>query len=254
MKRTLNYTGRSGLPKSEIEIYLNRGQEKVDSFEITMNLDEIDDREDIEVIVEAYHRSEVEEFNLGNISNVKEKPKIERSLGTIGHLVENITFRVLLVDDEGRIISLAEKIKAKKEESEPLLPVNLRDIGREVWELRYEGNEGAPELLVNKKISSIKSTVKSDYRFILGVYPEVLRSILARIIYYEEVGSVEDIDRTWINQWLSFADDVSNVELPDNLEPRNNNHKTKLEKWLDQTVSAFAESRNSEWQKMREGW
>jgi len=88
----------------------------------------------------------------------------------------------------------------------------------------------------------------------LGVYPEVLRSILARIIYYEDVSSIEDIDRKWINQWLSFADEVSNVELPDNLEPRNNNHKTKLEKWLDQTVSAFAESRNSEWQKMREGW
>ena len=81
-----------------------------------------------------------------------------------------------------------------------------------------------------------------------------MRSVLERIVYYEDEGLVKDVDRSWVKKWLRFSDEMTGSELPDDLQPKNNEQTAELEKWINASVRGFTESRDSEWHKMVQGW
>ena len=255
MRRTITHTQKIKLPKDKIDIGIQKDDSgKINSFKISIGLNGLDLQQDNNVMVEAYHRSEVERFELGTVQEIGEAAPTTTEIGPIGLVGDSLKFRVIIVKDGGEIVSMAEGIKPNSDISEPLLPVKLREIGRKVWEIRYEGVNGAPELVVNSKIPSIKSVARSDYRFVLGIYPNVLRSVLERIVYYEDEGLVKDVDRSWVKKWLRFSDEMTGSELPDDLQPKNNEQTAELEKWINASVRGFTESRDSEWHKMVQGW
>jgi hypothetical protein len=52
------------------------------------------------------------------------------------------------------------------------------DLGNEIWRVEYEGEEGSPILIINKRIPNIQNIAKQDAQFLIYVYPQVIREVL----------------------------------------------------------------------------
>ena len=254
MKTTLNYTGRTKIPKKKISIKLDEENENPQYFTVSIDFEDLDVDENVGIIVEAYHRTEIERFELGSVEDVSEDTRLKKYLGPIKHL-GNLKFRLLFTDSKGRIIKMAESVKPEEEDSDPMLPVVFSDIGQNVWKIKYEGEDGAPELYVNKKIPSIESVIKTDSRFILSVYPEVLSKVLRRIAYYEDVSALEDMENDWRYMWIKYAEDLANLETPEDFDGSKRNQRRTLENWIEDAVDNFTDKRRKNWKEVEEnGW
>lgn len=250
MKRAFNYTDRSKINEKAVTIALESDEDKIESFTISLDMEGISIAEGNEVFVEAYYRTEYERFSLGKASEISEETEFE--LGSIGY-TENIKFRILAVEDGGRITALARSISPVSGQSKPLLPVEPRDLGRQVWEVQYRGEDGAPILAINQKIPSITDAAKNDAKFILGVYPSVLREVLFRLIFVEEIGDTTNVDIEWQEDWLRFTEEITGEERPESLDPDQEGFP-ELEDWITDVVERFASKRHKHWKEIREGW
>lgn len=250
MKRAFNYTERSEINEKAVSITLENSEEKIESFTVSLDMEDISISEGNKVFIEAYYRTEYERFELGEASEINEETTFE--IGSIGY-TENIKFRVLAVDGEGRITALARSISPARGRSKPLLPVDPRDLGRQIWEVRFEGEDGAPILAINQKIPSIKDAAKNDPKFILGVYPSVLREVLYRLIFVEEIDDTEDTDTEWHEDWLRFTEEITGNERPESLDAEEIGFP-ELEGWINEVVELFASRRHKDWKEIRDGW
>jgi hypothetical protein len=112
--------------------------------------------------------------------------------------------------------------------------VRAQDLGREVWRLDFSDE---PMLLVNPRVVPKKHLVES-IEFQTLALPEILRSILNRILLVEKVRSAEDSD-DWTSRWLRFAESMPGVGKI----PETDNPAADVD-WIDAAISSFCRWRN----------
>ncbi len=238
MIRRLNYTGRRKIPRENIHITLfrNNGVEEFDAVIRTAGLDLPDTAR---VFVEAHHKSDWMRFDFGTVA----APAIPavRKLRKF-YDGARILFRVKVVsagDDSGKILAEVDRLTPlspdDNRDREPLLPVRMvGSLGNQLWRVTWNNDE--PGLELNKSEPECKHLLTADSRFKWLVLPEVLRSILTRILN-EELDEVEPGEGGAVQRWLDFALSL----YPEPPPPSEARDAVIIEKWVDEVVTAFCQ-------------
>lgn len=235
MIRRLNYTGRRKIPRENIHITLfrNNGVDEFDAVICTAGLDLPDTAR---VFVEAHHKSDWVRFDFGTVA-VPAIPA-DRKLAKF-YDGARILFRVKVVsagEDSGKILAEVDRLTPlspdDNRDREPLLPVRLvGSLGDQVWRVVWNGG---PVLELNKNEPECKHLLTADSRFKWLVLPEVLRSILTRVLN-EEMDEDEPGEGGPGQRWLDFAASI-HPEPPPPSEARD---AEIIEHWVDDVVAAF---------------
>lgn len=191
------------------------------------------------VIIEAYRQLELVRFEFGTVGRLV--PPADVRLSEFGTL-SGLKFRIKVVSTDspqGRLLGVADRISPRNEQQQslprvPLLAVRAQDLGREVWRLDFSDE---PLLLVNPRVIPRKQLVES-VEFQTLVLPEILRSILNRILLVERVRTPDDSD-DWTSRWLRFAESMPGVgKVPEADDP-----EADLD-WIDAAIGSFCRWRN----------
>lgn len=251
MKRRVNYTGRQRIPRENIEINLVRDDDIIRSFDAIISFDDFDFPDDAKVYIDAYHRTEFLRFNFGTVDD-RENPR-STALSSLAYGA-NLKFRLLVVDESGKhglILGQADRISPEKEaDRKSILPVDWKDLGKQIWRIEYTEHEGGPILYFNGKIPNIKNISMSDPQFFICVYPSVIREVLTHIVFVDGVDSPSEPSIDWHADWIRFARIIlPGREHPEILDPGVEDFNSEdAKKWIDDVVEEFCDSRK-EWDK-----
>lgn len=249
MKRRLNYTERKRITLEMIELNLTRLQGKVTSFTASLKLDELHLPGAAKIYIEAYHRTEFLRFSLGSIENMT--PVQDLNIYELGNQ-ESLLFRILVIDetgDHGLILASAEGIKPTGQyERHSILPVELRDLARQVWKLDFNGD--IPVLVLNNKLPGALNLPSADSHFRLYVLPAVLREIFDYMFFIDKIDDLEEPAVDWHRMWLDFAKRLSPIsDWPQVGEPIDNE---LVNKWIGQLEQDFCSILRKDWNKLVE--
>jgi hypothetical protein len=241
MIRRLNYTGRRRIPRENIRIAIYRNGD-TEEFDARVSCAGLDLPDNASLLVEAYHKSDWMRFDFGTVGQVV-IPRDRRL--TAFYRGARVLFRVKAVstdDESGKILAEADRIVPLSPDSDrdrdPLLPVRVVDgLGSQVWRLTWEGG---PVLELNRQEPEVKRLLTSDPRFKWLILPQVLRSILIRILV-EGMDEEENEGGGGEGQrWLDFAGSLHPVEPP---KPDDRDMEL-IEIWVDDVVAAFCGRNN----------
>lgn len=233
--RKLNFTDRVKIPKSNVQITLQREADGVLFFNPRLTLADVAVSGGARVYVEAYYRTSYMRFDCGTVASLA--IPVDRRLTEIES--ENaVRFRVKVVDhsvERHRIVAVADDILAvaKGETSSgrvSLLPVNFDDLGEQVWRIHFEST--GPVLELNNRIAGIEQMAKLDPRFFALVYPAAVGEILTYILLVESHDLADEADEWW-GLWLRWADGLTESPLTDDRDNR--------AAWIQEVVAAFCE-------------
>ena len=229
----LNFTGRRRISQSHARISVT-GIGGIETFSARLELDSYKFPSAARVVIEAFRQLELARFEFGTIGSIE--PPSSCRLSEFGSLA-GVRFRVKVVSTDvprGRLLGVADRIQPQDSHQQsllrvPLLAVRSQDLGREIWRLDFTDE---PLLLVNSRVVQKKALVQSG-EFQSMVLPEVLRSILNRIILVEQVREVDGTDH-WTCRWLNFASSLPGAG------PLLEEADTELDlDWIDITVGSF---------------
>ncbi|MCA9033568.1 MAG: hypothetical protein KDA91_00500 [Planctomycetaceae bacterium] len=229
----LNFTGRRRISHSHVQISVT-GIGGIETFHARLELASYKFPPTARVVIEAYRQLELSRFEFGTVEQI-DVPSNCR-LSEFGSL-SGLRFRVKIVSTDvprGRLLGVADRIHPQDSHREsllrvPLLPVKSQDLGREVWRLDFSDE---PLLLVNSRLVSRKALVQTS-EFQSMVLPEILRSILNRIVLVDQVRSGDDND-DWSARWLNFAASLpGSGVLPEQADMELDHD------WIDMAVGSF---------------
>jgi hypothetical protein len=236
MIRRLNYTGRRKIPRENIRIALFRNN-GVDEFDAVITTAGLDLPDSARVFVEAHHKSDWMRFDFGTVA-VPAIPSDRRL--TIFYEGARILFRVKVVsagEDSGKILAEVDRLTpisaSDDRDREPLLPVRLvGNLEHQIWRVTWNGG---PVLELNKNEPECKHLLTADSRFKWLILPEVLRTVLARVLAEEMDEESEPGEGGPGQRWLDFAASVY-PEPPPAAEARD---EEIIDRWVDEVVAAF---------------
>ncbi|MBL8809037.1 MAG: hypothetical protein JNM43_02570 [Planctomycetaceae bacterium] len=229
----LNFTGRRRISHQHVTITVS-GIGGIESFRAELQLESYQFPSSAAVIIEAWRQLELARFEFGTIGNLQ--PPADCRLSEFG-AIDGLKFRVKVVSMEpprGRLLAVADRIAPQAPGQQamprvPLLAVRSQDLGREIWRLDFSDE---PLLLVNPRVVSRKQLVQAT-EFQSLVLPEILRSILTRILLVEQTRSTDDAE-DWTARWLRFAESLPGVgRVPEDSDP-----ESDLD-WIDSAISSF---------------
>jgi hypothetical protein len=234
MIRRLNFTGRKKIPRSRVRIVVH-GDDLRRTFDAELKLDGLELPAVAAVYVEAYHRSAYRRYDFGTVGRLG--PPADRSLD--GLPVASPLFRVKVVRQGrsiGRILAAAERVVPERadredEQRQSLLPVEYQDLGERIWALDLEADW--PRLILNERFAGIRDFARSGPEFLTLVYPEILRTILTRIVRDPDLDPDGDED-DWSTLWIRFV----RRELGRPRPPRSWEDGDPAA-WVDDAVTAF---------------
>lgn len=237
MRRTVNFTGRKKVPKSRVKVKLSPNSDQIMEFKAEVDLATLDLPPQGRVYLEAYYKSSVMRFDLGEVN------ALNTPYG--GHLddiqSDIVFFRLKVVDESlsvGRILGLAEGISpGKDDEKHSILHVSFTDLGDRIWALDLTGP--MPVLEVNNQLGegiSMREIVRSDPIFRSLVLPVVMREVLTEILIVRKVREI-NVDE-WEGQWLRLASSLPGVESLSGLDKDPPSEEAFAE-WIESAVDRF---------------
>lgn len=229
----LNFTGRRRISQNHVQIRVT-GIGGIETFQVDLNLEKYLFPSDARVVVEAWRQLELIRFEFGTVGNLT--PPSNCRLSEFG-TAAGVRFRVKVISStppRGRLLGVADRILPKDEHRAslmrvPLLAVRTQDLGREIWRVDFSEE---PILLINSRCTRGHSLVQSP-EFQALVLPEILRSILTRILRIENIRSVEEND-DWTGRWLQFA-----ISLPGTEPPSQSDDSEADDHWIETVVGSF---------------
>jgi hypothetical protein len=229
MLRKLNFTDRIRIPRNAVRIALRRDEDGVLAFDPTLELDAIEAPAHARVLIEAWYRNSYMRFDCGTVAELS-IPESRRLVDIDSDRMAR--FRLKIVDGN-RILAVADDIVVGTEQvprgrREPLLPVNFRDLGDEVWRLEFEATGAVLEL--SNRVAGIEQMARGDGRFFSLVYPAAVRQVLTHILLVERYEPGDETDEWW-SLWLRWAEELAGVPLPENEDERRN--------WIEEAARAF---------------
>ena len=231
----INFTGRKRITANDIAIRLHNEASPL-TFEIShLALRRYDFPANALVRIEAYRQATYMPFELGTI----EAPILSGALVLAEfNSPDAIRFRLKVTSTTGptagQLLAVRDHIRPVWADGghESLLPISPDpNLEQEVFRLDF--NDG-PILRINSKITQWRA-VSRDVHFMSLVYPEVLRSILTRLLRDEGLPDEED-SNDWRSLWLEFARTHPGIPNP----PRDgDNDETSVDDWINEVVAAF---------------
>ncbi|HOQ90579.1 MAG TPA: hypothetical protein PLX03_10615, partial [Candidatus Hydrogenedentes bacterium] len=204
--RTLNYTQRKPIYMQDVQItVLEDGQGLY--FEAFLNLKKYSLPSTARVFVEAYYRTRYMRFDFGTV----EKPQAQTDCRlSLFDATDRMQFRVKVVsalDRKGLLLAVADQIRPHRpsentDETHSLLDVQPdANLGQEIWKIVFEENR--VRLNINAALGNLRDVVREP-GFSALVYPQILRTVLWRIMIDEDYLDTENRE-DWRAQWLIFA-------------------------------------------------
>lgn len=244
MIREFNYTQRQRIESKHLQIELiepNSGG--FHSFNVDLNLAELQLPPDAPLVVEASRRSSVMRFPWGTAGQPLAPEN--RELSEVP-LVPSFRVMALEPGDSRRILALANQVKPQWERAQSLGASGLiylleEDLGQEVWRLDLPEGEELPVLKVNSSIDGISRIVCQDPTFRSLVFPEEVRSVLTKALLIEEA-EPGDEGGYWYG-WLGFVSQFYSAEYPGSSESDtfDENRQKALQEWINGAVEAFTQ-------------
>ena len=229
MKRTFNYTGRRSIRRQDVSVTV-RLDGKVWAFDAECRFAPYKFPHNAEVWVEAHRQNIWMQWPWGTVSGMR--ASLERRLSEFG---------VRVVHPQGpehhKLLGEVDQIQPTKagdaSDRRRHLIVPVPDaLDQQLWRLDFE--QEPPQLLVNKDAKPSWKEMARSPHFIALVYPEVLRSILSRILLENE-WSDDDDEEDWQSDWIRFARNLGGLA---SMPPEH--QKTDRETWIEDAVAAFA--------------
>lgn len=232
ISRTLNYTDRKRINRTDVSIKVTDTQERTLRFDADLILSS-SFPSDAKVFVEAYHRSTMQRFDFGTVGERAAPETIIDSIDRSG----TILFRVKVVDQSGkvgRLIASAEAIRPREDDDDKnkssLMHIRPTDLGQQTWRLELH-DEHVPVLLVNKEFPDARDQVTRNPYFRGLILPQAFREVLVHILCEDE--SEEPEPGTWKKQWLDFSDSFAP-------NPRQAGSDSVMNReWIDDVVGEF---------------
>jgi hypothetical protein len=249
MKRRLNYTGRKKIKRENVSINFIRENGIVAAFAVNkLDLSDLNLPPEAKVYVEAYYRTELKRFNFGTAGSISRPSRCDlRGMA----YPENLKFRILVVEPlDGKLLAHADRISPEEPaEKKPILPVEFSDLENEIWQVKYEGDEGSPILIINSRIPNIQNIAEQDAQFLIYVYPQVIREVLTHMVFVDGVDSTTEPSTDWHGDWLNFIRQLG-VEFPETLNKNDENFsEDDALKWINESVSAFCNIHSNKFQE-----
>ena len=243
MIRKFNYTQRKKILVKHARCSTVRESLNKHHLNISLALgDYLDGIPDTAVVfVEAYTRSKVERFLVGEAGACRDIVSGRFPLGMFSDVeVENMHFRVKIVDvsgNAGRILAMADRLPRAgtpeyDEMRKSILGVDYEDMGDRLWRLDVDRAD-MPYLIINKNIIRPVEMVKNDDMFGALVFPEVVRLILDEVVMvsgndYADTNDPDD----WRALWCNYAYKLNlHTEIPRTQEDRKD--------WVEDCVRMF---------------
>jgi|YelNatPaOPRAMG01_1025707.scaffolds.fasta_scaffold14267_5 hypothetical protein len=242
MKRTLNYTGRMKIKRENVSINFIRQNNNVVAFTVDkLDLNDLTLPPDGRVYVEAYYRTDLKRYDFGTAGSIRYHSSCDlRDIAS----PENAKFRILVANpSDGKIVAYTDRISPEESaEKKTILPVQFSDLGNEIWQVKYEGEEDSPILIINNRIPNIQNIAKQDAQFFIYVYPGVIREILSHMIFVDVLDSTTDPSTGWHGDWLNFVERLG-VEPPETLnkDDKDNFSEEDAIRWISDSVTAFCD-------------
>jgi len=249
MKRRLNYTDRKKIKRENVSINFIRQNGAVVAFVVNkLDLNDLNLPPEARLYVEANYRTELKRFDFGTAGSISHPSPCDlRGMA----YPENLKFRILVVDpSDGKLLAHADRISPEEPaEKKPILPVEFSDLGNEIWQVEYEGDEGSPILRINSRIPNIQNISKQDAQFLIYVYPQVIREVLTHMVFVDGVDSTTEPSTDWHGDWLKFVR-LLGVEIPETLNKDDENFgKEEALEWINNSVNAFSNTYNNKFQE-----
>ena len=233
--RRIHFTGRKRLTSQDVKISLHNEAVPL-AFQIAhLSLQRHGLPGDALVRVEAYRQSTYMSFELGTVADLR---LLGRLALTEFNTPDAIRFRVKVTSvaeaSDGQLLAVGDRIRPEWADGgqESLLPVRPSNLGQEVFRLNLEDE---PELLINDKIGQWRA-LSRDEHFVALVYPNVLRTILTRIVP-DDLPDPEEGD-DWRSLWIRFAKTHPGISDPPDDEDGDN---LSAGDWIEEVVAAFCE-------------
>jgi hypothetical protein len=232
MLRKLNFTERTKIPRTAVEITLRRDEDGVLVFDPHLDLTSVRASAEARVYLEAYYRTSYMRFDCGTLGALS-YPKSRRLDEIDSDRV--VRFRVKVIDhtiEPHRIVAVADDITVAAAGDDggariSLLPVTFTDLGDLPWRVHVES--AGPTLELNNRIDGIERLATSDASFFALVYPAAVREILTHVLVVERY-ELEDEEEWWA-LWMRWARELHGEEVPDEIDDR--------AQWIDDAVQSF---------------
>jgi hypothetical protein len=234
MIRRFNYTGRRKLPRENINLRLNRNGSAMTFDAELSKFDGLGLPGSAQIFVEAYHQAAYMRFDFGTVA----QPQIplDRQLSAF-YDGSPVNFRVKVIDtstETGCILAVADRLHPLRDDSDikcdPLIPVRMvGGMGQEIWRVVWDAT--GPVLELNQEQAGIKETILKKHIFRSIVLPEVLRTVLTRILVDEMDLDEEYAERAKL--WLKFVSGFHNETEPDDRE------FPTVDAWVNRAVRSF---------------
>lgn len=259
--KRFNYTGRKTILPADVQIVVDGTAGAAPSVGAEINLERYGLPPDSLIYLEAYRQSTLMRFGWGTIA--RQTAPANCTLADFGSLA-GVRFRIKVVElsaapgsQPARLLALADQISPIISNLPAGAPASLLDLVpadiHEVWRLEFEdGSE--PYLAVNQElVSNLASFGRSD-QFVSLILPQVLRSILERILVVERFESSAD-SSDWEQLWLDMAQSSLRAgSAPRPIVNSGGEWENLLEvtEWIDEVVDRFVDqchlrARFSQW-------
>lgn len=240
--RKLNFTNRIKIGREFISITTRDEGTPHYRFEADLNLASLNFPAEARVILEAYYQTERQRFDFGTVGRIIPPP--DRSL-TEFLSFSGVNFRLMVISvdtERRRIIGVADRLEPNKSgekrgglHKSPILPVEVDGGMTEAWKLNFEHDQ--PILLLNRNLENIKKKVERDSNFRLLIFPQIIRQIIHRMIYVDNV-QLEDEEGTY-SKWIVFLERYAGPRenWPEtNVKDSMNFDADRIEEWTDVVV------------------
>lgn len=234
MIQRFNYTGRRKLPREKISLRLNRNESTMTFDAEITGLESLGLPGSSQVFVEAYHQATYMRFDFGTIDLLQ--IPIDRQL-TNFYDGSPVNFRIKIVSssgEAGRILAVADHLSPVREDDEtkrnPLIPVHIvAGMGQEIWRVVWDAT--GPVLELNQEQAGIKGLILDKNIFRSMVLPEVLRTVLTRILM-DEMDQDEE-NGECAKHWLEFVSTIHNEP------PGDERDYSTVDNWVNRVVQSF---------------
>jgi len=241
VRRRLNGTGRRRIERRHAQVSLRPAErDEPPVFDLSLELGPYGFPQDARVRVEAWRSNTVQRWDFGTAGALAPPAEKERRLT---EAPASSQFRVIVVagGSSGLLLGHAPNIRPVLPRRS-LLPVReSEDLGDEVWRVDFGDGMDQPELLINPGVEGISEIVRGDGAFRSLVMPDVLRTILARIVLVEREDP-EDSEGPW-EGWFGIARALLSDDPPRLKPDADDAEIAAASKWIDRVVKAFAAAR-----------
>jgi hypothetical protein len=239
--RKFNYTGRKKIYRSDFILSILAGENtKNIYFDLDINKSMTDlFNPNSNLVLEAYYRSIHMRFEYGTIGDIKPPPQ---KYLTAFKDPELILFRIKVINQNGMIEGLADRVKPDREDDESyqesILNVANRDLNGAIWKMVFSDDDINPLLEIDVDID--KTHLNHNVELKASILPHAFRQILTEIIFFSNDDfdfTTDGLDNDWRARWWLFCEDLDRNLTIEEIEEM---EEVDKKEWIEETVACFS--------------